>query len=261
MPFLRIDDINLHYEITGEGEPLLFIHGLGSSGRDWEKQIDFFSRRYRVAVFDVRGHGQSSRPPGPYSIKLFAADTAKLIETLLVPPIHVVGLSLGGMIAFQLAVDRPELMKSMVIVNIGPEVRLNSLKQFLTAIRRFAIVHFFGMKKMGEVLSRELFPQAEQASIRKNFVERWAKNDKQAYLDTMRAIVGWSVADRIDRIEVPTLVITSDHDYTSVPVKEAFVARMPRAELAVIRDAHHAVPVECPEAFNAVLTTFLARQR
>jgi 3-oxoadipate enol-lactonase len=261
MPFLKVGDINLHYEVTGEGEPLLLIHGLGSSGRDWEKQSDFFSRNYRVVVFDVRGHGQSNRPPGPYSMKLFAADAANLIEALNLAPVHVVGLSLGGMIAFQLAVDYPHLLKSMVIVNIGPEVVLHSLKHLLTAIRRFLIVRFFGMRKMGEVLSRELFPQAEHALIRKTFVERWAKNDKRAYLDTMRAIVGWSIADRIDRIEVPTLVVTSDHDYTPIPVKEAFVARMPRAELAVIKDAHHAVPVEDPEAFNAVLAAFLTRQR
>lgn len=261
MSFLPIGDIKLHYEITGEGEPLLFIHGLGSSGRDWEKQISFFSRHYRVVVFDARGHGQSSRPPGPYSIKLFAADTAKLITELNLAPVHVVGLSLGGMIALQLAVDYPHLLKNMVIVNIGPEVRLKSLKQWLTAIRRFLIVRFFGMRKMGEVLARELFPQAEQASLRKIFVERWAKNDKRAYLHTMRAIVGWSVADRITRIEVPTLVIASDHDYTPVPVKKAFVARMPRAELAVIQDAHHAAPVERPETFNAVLAAFLERQR
>jgi 3-oxoadipate enol-lactonase len=122
MPFKHVDDINLHYGITGEGEPLLFIHGLGSSGRDWEKQIDFFSRRYRVVVFDARGHGQSSRPPGPYTMALFAADTAKPIAALNLAPVHVAGLSLGGMIAFQLAVDYPHLLKSMVIVTIGPEV-------------------------------------------------------------------------------------------------------------------------------------------
>ena len=74
MPKFRCNDIDLFYEITGKGEPIVFIHGLGSSGRDWEYQIDYFSDHYQVIVLDVRGHGNSDKPPGPYSIPLFARD-------------------------------------------------------------------------------------------------------------------------------------------------------------------------------------------
>lgn len=257
MPFLQANDIVLHYEATGSGEPLLFIHGLGSSGRDWQPQIDFFSRNYRVIVFDIRGHGHSSHPPGPYSMELFAADTAALIQALSAAPVHVVGLSLGGMIAFQLAVDHPQLLKSMVIVNAGPEFVPRTFREYRIAFLHFAVVHFFGMHKLGEILARQLFPKTEHAAIRETLVERWAGNDRKAYEQSMRAILGWSVANRIDRIQIPTLVVASDHDYTPISVKEAFVARMPRAELAVITDAHHAVPVERPEEFNAVVTPFL----
>jgi len=260
MPFLHVNDIELHYEVTGEGEPLLLIHGLGSSGRDWRPQIDFFSRRYQVIVFDIRGHGQSSRPPGPYSIGLFADDTAKLIERLLVPPVHVLGLSLGGMIAFQLAVGYPYLLKSMTVVNVGPQVKLTSLKLIMKMFRRFMIIRFLGMRKMGEDLAQDLFPQPEHASIRDTFIERWAENDKRAYLATMKAIMGWSVADRIESITIPTLAIASDLDYTPVAFKEAFVARMPRANLTVISDAHHAVPIERPDIFNTIVASFLEAQ-
>ena len=95
MPTLQLNDIGLYYEIIGEGAPLLFIHGLGSSIRDWEPQVDFFAERYKVILFDVRGHGKSSKPPGPYSIPQFAADTANLLEKLEVAPVHVVGISMG----------------------------------------------------------------------------------------------------------------------------------------------------------------------
>ncbi len=261
MPFLRINEIVLHHEVSGRGKPLVFIHGLGSSGRDWKPQVDFFSRSYQVVVFDLRGHGQSSRPPGPYSIKLFAADTAALIEALALSPAHVAGLSLGGMIAWQLAADRPELLRSMVAVNCGPEVRLKSLKHWWMALRRCVIVRLFGMRKMGEILARDLFPGTALAQVRKTFVERWAENDRKAYVETMRAIVGWSVTDRIGCMDVPTLVVASEHDYTPVSVKEAFISRMPRAELAVIENAHHAVPIEQPDRFNGVVAAFLERQR
>lgn len=261
MPRIPVQDIWLHYEETGAGEPLLFIHGLGSSGRDWEMQIPFFARDYRVVVFDLRGHGQSDKPGGPYSMPQFAADTAQLIQALNIAPVHVVGISLGGMIALQLAVDRPALVKSLVIVNSGPEFVARTFKERLAVLQRFLIVRLVGMRKMGEVLARRLFPKPEQEALRATLVERWAQNDPRAYRDAMRAIVGWSVADRLGEIDIPTLVVAADEDYTPISAKEAYVARMRRAELAVIHDARHAVPVERPDEFNEVVGAFLARQR
>jgi 3-oxoadipate enol-lactonase len=260
MPKLSLGEISLSYEVTGEGQPLLFIHGLGSSGRDWELQVAFFSPHYRVVTFDLRGHGQSDHPPGPYSIRLFAADTAGLIERLGIAPAHVVGLSLGGMVAFQLAVDRPDLLRSLVIVNSGPEFVVRSFKDLLGVVQRFLIVRLLGMRRMGEVLAERLFPKPEHAPIREMFAARWAENDRRAYEAAMRAIVGWSVTEHLGEINIPTLVVASDQDYTPVAVKEAYVARMPRAELVVIEDARHAVPVEHPEAFNLALQAFLSKQ-
>ncbi|MDH7487962.1 MAG: alpha/beta hydrolase [Anaerolineae bacterium] len=261
MPRIRVRDIGLHYEEVGAGEPLLFIHGLGSSGRDWEMQVPFFASEYRVVVFDLRGHGESDKPRGPYTMPQFAEDTAGLIEALGIAPAHVVGISLGGMIAFQLAIDRPDLVRSLVIVNSGPEFVARTFRERLAVLQRFLVVRLVGMRKMGEILAPRLFPKPEQGALREMLVERWAANDPRAYRDAMRAIVGWSVADRLGEIDIPTLVVAADEDYTPVSTKEAYVAKIPRAELAVIRDARHAVPVERPDEFNAAVGAFLARQR
>jgi pimeloyl-ACP methyl ester carboxylesterase len=260
MPTLPIGDVDLYYETAGQGPPILFVPGLGSSSRDWELQVACFSKHYQVVTFDVRGHGRSDKPPGPYSIPLFAADTAALIKALHIAPAHVVGLSLGGMIAFQLAVTTPELVRSLVIVNSGPEFLLQGLKARLGGLQRLLIVRLLGMRKMGEVLSKRLLPKPEHAPLREIFVERWAENDKRAYLDAMRAVLGWSVSDRLGTIRCPTLVIAADEDYTPVSFKEAYVAQIPQAELVVIADARHATPVERPEAFNDALLAFLRRQ-
>ena len=75
MPTLQSNKINLYYEVTGEGQPLLFSHGLGSSARDWELQVGEFSKNYQVITIDLRGHGRSDKPAGPYSMSMFAADT------------------------------------------------------------------------------------------------------------------------------------------------------------------------------------------
>src|SRR5690242_21429013 len=131
MPHLRVRDVELYYEVSGQGDPIVFIHGLGSSTYDWEHQIAYFAKHYQVVVFDVRGHGRSAKPRGPYSIPLFAADAAEVINTLDIAPAHIVGLSMGGMIAFQLAVNAPACVRSLVIVNSSPELVARTVKERL----------------------------------------------------------------------------------------------------------------------------------
>lgn len=260
---LTVNGIELSYETSGQGQPLLFIHGLGSSTRDWEYQVSSFAHDFQVVTFDLRGHGQSTKSPGPYTIPLFAADTAAFIRALNLGPTHVVGLSLGGVIAFQLALDAPELVKSMVIVNSGPEIPLRTFKERLRVLIGFLsrqlIVRLRGMRKMGEVLAKHLLPEPEQADLRRAFIERWAENDKRAYLAAMGAFRGWNVTDRLQAISCPVLVITADQDYTPVSFKEDYVAKMPNAELVVIPNSRHLTPLEKPELFNQALRTFLSR--
>jgi pimeloyl-ACP methyl ester carboxylesterase len=257
MAKIEVNGIQMHYQVVGQGEPLVFIHGLGSSSRDWEFQADHFYRDYRVVVFDARGHGQSEKPPGPYSIPLFAQDTAALIRVLELAPAHVVGISMGGMIAFQLALDAPELLRSLVIVNSWPEMVVRTWRQRLQIWQRDLIVGVLGMRKMGEVLAGRLFPKEEQAEIRAVFVERWTENDKRAYQDAMHALVGWSVSERLEEITCPVLVVAADQDYTPVETKAAYTRRLPQAELVVIEDSRHATPAEQPQKFNQVLGAFL----
>ena len=258
MPRLHVREIDLYYEATGQGQPVLLIHGLGSSTRDWAEQVAFFSKHYQVVVFDLRGHGKSDKPSGPYSIPLFAADTTELITALGIAPAHVVGISLGGMIALQLAVSAPNLVRSLVIVNSGPEFIVRTFKERLQVFQRLLIVRLLGMRKMGEVLSKRLLPKPEQEELRRTFIERWAENDVRAYVDAMRAIVGWSVTEHLDSIRCPTLVIAADEDYTPVALKETYVAKMPRAKLVVIHNSRHATPVDQPEQFNQALMAFLS---
>ncbi len=258
MPKIQSNGINLYYEIHGEGQPLLFIHGLGSSARDWEFQVTEFSKSYKVITLDLRGHGQSDKPAGPYSMSMFAADTVGLLKALGIDSPHVVGLSLGGGVAFQMAVDASLPIKSLVIVNSTPELLVRTFKDRMMVWQRIAIVKLLGMRKMGEVLSKRLFIKPEQEDIRQMFVTRWAENDQRAYLHAMRALVGWSVSAHIGSIKCPTLIIAADQDYSPLSVKEAYTAKIPGAQLAVISDSRHATPVEHPQEFNLVLKKFLA---
>ena len=258
MPKQPVKDIEIYYEITGEGDPLLLIHGLGSSTRDWEEQVPVFSQKYQVITIDLRGHGNSSKPRSPYSIKMFAEDISELLKQLKINSIHILGLSLGGVTAFQFAVDYPELVKSLIIVNAGVEMRVDSFKQKREFLKRAVIIRLVGMKKMGEVLATRLFIKPEQEDMRNKMIERWAENDKKAYLSALYSLKGWSIRDQLANIKSPTLVIGSDEDYTPSSVKEEFVALIPNGKFIEIEDARHAVSMEKTKEFNEIVMNFLS---
>jgi len=256
---VRVGDVELHCEIAGSGEPLLFIHGLGSCAEDWQSQIEYFRDRYRTIACDLRGHGRSSKPRGPYSIEVFARDLASLLRELETGPTHVVGISLGGMVAFELAVDSPERVRSLVIVNSGPAVPAETFKQRLPLHVRLLYARVLGLRGMAEMIAKRLFPKPEQIALQRAFIARLAANDRHCYLASLRAIfAGWSVADRLPDIRCPVLVLASDHDYTPVALKQAYAERLPNAKVVVVPDSRHALPMEKPGEFNAAVAAFLA---
>ena len=112
---------------------------------------------------------------------------------------------------------------------------------------------------MGQNLAPNLFPEPEHASLREAFIERWAENDPNAYIEATRSMLGWDVNSQLSTICCPTLIIASDQDYSPVAVKKAYAELMPNAQFTVIANAHHAVPIERPQEFNAVLAQFLAQ--
>jgi len=245
----------LAYQLVGEGRPLLLLHGLGGRGGDWAAQVARFRPGYRILTCDVLGHGASARPPGPYSVARFAAGVARLLRRTVPEPAHVVGLSMGGMIAFQLAVDAPELIRSLVIVNSGPELVPRTTAERWALRLRVLTVRWLGMRRMGTMLAQRLFPG--DPGRQTEFLGRFLTNDRDAYLAATRALIGWSVADRIEAITAPTLAVASAQDYTPPSRKEEYVRRMPNARMVVVPNARHALPMERPDAFNEVLASFL----
>jgi len=120
MPMITVNQTHLYYEVTGAGQPVVLIHGLGSSTRDWDDHVPELAKTYEVITLDLRGHGRSDKPGGPYQIPMFAADLAALLQALKVASAHIVGLSLGGGFAFQFALDYPLMVRSLTLVNTAP---------------------------------------------------------------------------------------------------------------------------------------------
>lgn len=260
MPMIMLDNLNVSYHIDGQGVPLLFIHGLGSSSRDWENQLPFFQDHYQIITYDLRGHGKTDKPKAPYTIPLFANDAAQLCQALVQQPIHVIGHSLGGMISFQLALDFPDLVRSLTIINSAPAVIFPSfLTQLSFLLRRFS-VKLFGMRHLSKNLANHLFPKPEQQPMRDVFISRWLENDPHAYINTLKAFKGWNVMPRLSSLQCPTLIMTADDDYTPVAFKEYYTKLIPQAELIVIKDSKHLSPIDQPMAVNQALFQFLTKQ-
>jgi 3-oxoadipate enol-lactonase len=258
MPTTAASGVEIYYESAGAGDPVVLIHGLGSYVGDWKPQVGALSRTHRVVSLDLRGHGRSGKPAGPYTIGAFTSDVAAVIRAERLAPAHVVGLSLGGAVAFQLAVDEPSLVRSLTIINSGPSFVVASLQlRFVIQLRLF-VLNVFGLKALGTLIVKRLFPKPGQEPLRRAFLEHYVTNDRRAYAASTRALVGWSVADRLPTIACPVLVISGDRDYTPVAAKQAYLGAMPNARLAVIEDAGHACTLERPDEVNRVIAAFIA---
>ena len=257
MDYLNLPNGRFAYVRQGRGSPVLLLHGLGSSLLDWQPQIEHLAQHCEVFAMDVRGHGQSEPLRAPVSMAELAADVADFIRAMDIAPCTLVGISMGGMLTFQLLADQPALVRAAVVVNSAPSFPLDSWKIRAQVWLRLGLVRLLGLPALARMLAGKLFPKPEQAELRRKIEERWPQNDKRAYLASLDAIIGWGVRERLDRITCPTLVITADRDYTPVERKREYVAEMPNARLLIIENSRHATPLDQPERFNNALLAFL----
>jgi pimeloyl-ACP methyl ester carboxylesterase len=153
-------------------------------------------------------------------------------------------------------VDAPARVASLVIVNSGPDWTPKTPLQRLALRSRGLVTGLLGPGAMARVIAPRLFPRPDQAGLRRDYVARMGRNDTHAYAALLDAIMGWSVADQLASLTMPTLVVASEGDYTSVASKEAWTRLLPDGRLLVVPGARHALPLEAPEAFNALLEDF-----
>jgi len=261
VPVTSVRDLELYYELHGPPRApcLLLVHGLGSSARDWEHQIEALAARYRVLAVDLRAHGRSSRR-GPITMAGLAGDLAALLRMLELAQVHVVGISLGAGVAFQLAVDHPALVAGVIVINGGPEGPSTANPEHRAGIAwRIETVQQLGMHGLGAQLADRLFPDARFAPTREAFVERWVRNDAAFYLETFEAIIDWSVRHRLATLAVPCGVITGDRDYTPVAYKREYASELRDAEVVVIEQSGHMTTHDQPAALNAAILGFVDR--
>lgn len=259
MPVFSYQNRSIHYLQQGHGEPVLLLHGLGSCAEHWLPQMTALSRHYRVIAADLRGHGQSSPSEQPFSMAQLATDMQALLEHLNISRCQVIGFSLGGMVAFELALLAPHCIQSLVIINSGPQLAVQGWRLTLLLWFRLAVIRSLGMRKLGRIIGGKLFPDATQRDLLELLARQMERTDARSYRHTLRAISKFSVQSQLARLTIPILVVAADQDYSSVASKDAYVKALPNAELVVIKNSRHATPLDQPEATNKQLLSFLAK--
>lgn len=256
MGTVRVEGARLYYQSAGAGRPLLLLHGLGSSSHDWEHQVPELSRHFHVVAPDLRGHGASARTGG-YSVERFAADTWRLLDQLGHAQVDVLGYSMGGAVAMQMALDRPGAVRRLILSNTLPSFRVDTLAKRWLLWSRLMLMGWLGPRRLSEVMTRRLYPRPDQAELRARVARRNAQNDKNVYLETVRALTRWSIADRIGRLTMPVLVLAAEHDYFLRRETDAFVAALADARVEHFPGTRHGLPLESPEAFNRAVLDYL----
>ena len=263
MPFLELDGYRLYYEIHGQGFPLVLIRGLGSNMEHWYEQVPAFSREYRVITFNNRGIGRSSAPDLPWSIKQMAGDAAALIKAAAGGRAHVLGISMGGMIAQELALAWPQRVASLVLTatHCGGAHKVMPTAETMELFAKLVE----GATLAEQMEGRKALFSLETLDNRPEVLERYTQvaaayaAPPEVMQGQWQAIQEFDTFDRLPGIKAPTLVLAGADDRL-VPQgnAEILARRIPGAKLAVIPQAGHQLVIEAPRPTNAAVLDFLA---
>ena len=241
---------------------MLFLHGIGGNRRNWDRQLEAFSARFRAAAWDARGYGDSQDYEGPLDFADFWRDLERVLDHLAVERAHLVGLSMGGRIARDFALQRPSRVASLTLANSSPgydALSPEAVSAYLAA-RRAPLLAGKSPRDIAPELARRLIGSQPGPGVLEELIESIAALRKDSYLKSLEASVTQDRAAPLERISVATLVITSDEDRLYTPALARDMARrIPGAELVEIRGAGHLSNIEQPARFNDAVLAFLAR--
>ncbi len=276
MPLAAVNGTELYYEVSGQGEPVVLIPGLGLDRSYFAAAIPDLERFTRAISLDLRGIGQSAKPDGPYSMQQWADDVSALLEHLGERRAHIVGSSLGGCVALELVDQRPDQVASLVLVAAFSELDRALELNFRL---RIAIIEQLGM---GDVLadhmllwtlSRGFIETARGQQAAAALQQSVRRNTPALYASFLRAILEFGralpeqaglpkVTERLSRIAVPTLLIVGENDIlTPLPFSQKIQERIPGAELAVVPNCGHITFIEQPEENARLVVDFIQRHQ
>src|SRR3981189_3708925 len=249
MPKINRNGVNIYYEVHGSGSPLLLTHGYSSTSAMWQGQIEALSKRNKLVLWDMRGHGQSDYPEDPkaYSEALAVADMAALLDEVGATKAIVGGLSLGGYMSLAFYRAHPDRVRALLIIDTGPGFKKDDAREVWNKRAH----------ETGDRFDREGLEVLKSASRERSGVEH---RDASGLAPAGRGLLtqrGAGVIETLPQIKVPALVVVGADDTPFLAASDYMAAKIPGAKKVVIPPAGHAANIDQPQAFIDAVLPFL----
>ena len=270
MPLIQInDEIEINYIEEGQGEPLVLIPGSNTKWQAWHYQIKFFKEKMRVIAFDNRGAGLSSRPDFDYTMEMFVNDLKGLLDGLkITTPIHLCGISLGGMIALEFVLKYPKKVKTLILLATTAYYEPSQVELATSAYKQFWELNF---DERFETTLRLLYTNAFKRKLRKDSelldslkkdlniaVYREAAPEYKDLINQLKAYAKFDIRDKLDRIKQPSLIITGSADRNIPPQASRYLhEKIPNSKLEILPKLKHGFTIESPDIVNKLIWDFL----
>ena len=261
------DGVRLYYEEAGSGDPVVFVHEFAGDYRSYETQLRFFSRRYRCVAFNARGYPPSDVPEDfhRYSQERARDDIRAVLDGLNLPKAHIVGISMGGFATLHFGFAYPDRASALVVAGCGYGAQPDKRQQFHDETEKtIALIEGRGMGEASKIYalgpSRVQFQNKDRRGW-EEFAAHLAEHSTKGSALTMRGVQAlrpslWDLTDQMQRLDVPTLVMTGDEDHPCLEPGLLMKRTIPSAALVVFPNTGHAVNLEEPDLFNRTLDEF-----
>ena len=267
MPEVQVNNIQLYYETSGEGSPIIFVHEFAGDCSSWEVQMRFFSRSYRVVAYNARGYPPSSAPedPSSYSQDFAVNDLAGIIDALGLAPCHVIGLSMGAYAALHLGLRYPQLVRSIVVAGCGYGSDPKTRKSFqLDSQKIVNLIETEGMEEFIKTYSTgPTRIQLKKKSLREytKFKRNLLTHSPKGLANTLRGVQAVRPSiydlDGLETMKVPILILTGDEDWPCLKPNLFLKKKIQNAAMSMFPNSGHTLNLEEPELFNKLVEDFL----
>ncbi len=248
---VKAHDIELYFEESGEGDPIIFVHGWMEDYSMWSSQIEYFSREHRVIAYDQRGHGRSDKPEKGYSMQTLSDDLYSFTQNLNIERFTLTGHSMGGMTAMVFALDHPEKISKLILIGTDAKSTL-SLRIML-----WTLLHVLPYSTFAEGSDIKYFKPTEK--MKKEAAERALRTPRYAAYECFKEFcINYDIRDRVSGIKMPTLIIVGDKDnLTPIKLSQYMNRQIKGSKLIIIPDSKHMPMIEKPEKVNAIIDEFI----
>ncbi len=268
MPYVIVNGIRMHFEVAGAGDPVLLINGLSAPAANWALQVKALAPQYQVITFDNRGVGESDLPPEPiYTMAQMADDAAAILRHLKMTRAHVIGASMGGTVAQELALRHPPLVRSLVLACTWAQADarfLHTIEAWTSLVARVPIEERYRYVLYPWLFSPQFFEKKDNIETAFQRAMAYPHQTKpEAIARQARGILGWngSRVTRLGGIKVPTLVLVGKEDILTPPEFSRALAKLIRRARLVVVPGGHGFFLEHADAFNRAVLRFLRSVR